>query len=279
MKNINILFYLFLLLIVVACNKQKEQLNPLEEILPLFDSTCSAFEQEKGYEKVKELGTNVFPYLIEEINKIHCLNETNLEERTRLFRISRVLSAFGTNLVSLTPEFQTLLKTDRNYISALNGFAEMRAAGVPYLLSVLTNKAEPDCIRRYAGFYLRVAGERIMEENTNTSPVNGVVSSLIPLLEADSDINGHYNALFCLEAFCKKEEIEKSLALLIDGACRYSDWVERLLCVKIIGRLLERFNCDNNSTLFVLEKISKEDPCERVRKQAEKILYDFANRP
>jgi len=247
---------------LAGCTEAGNKDKSLLKILTQLDPTCSQSDRAKAIESLRHLGTNAFPFMIEEMNsfKWHTPEEKDEEVLSRTRRLRTAFEVFGADLAPLIPEFQANLDTNRNFVSALDGFVAMGDRGAPYLIVAMTNCEPPIRLNAVAA---------IIKVGTNSAIAKLAVPNLLLLLNDQSAL------IRCVSVETVGElcaESDNCIAPLLKIALTDSDLVVRSQGVKAIGKISMRLGGMNANTKSVLEEISRQDKSDVVRLCAERVL-------
>lgn len=259
-------FILFLLLMVVftsGCGRAHYNGQKVSDLLKQLDPASPESDRAQAIGHLQRLGTNAFPFLIAEMNsfKWHTPQETNKSVIDRAQRLRAAFDVFGTNLIPLTNVFVESLNTNRNFVSAMDGLVAIGTRAVPYLLGALTN--------RESAIRLNAVAAILKLARTDSDTAMVALPHLIPLLK-DESVLVRSLATETLGLYCANPSA--CMPALLEIVLGDSDEVVRSQAVKAVGRIQARVGRIDPNTRSVLEKVSRQDTSQVVRRNAERLL-------
>jgi hypothetical protein len=259
-------FIVLLLLVAVAtsgCGQALYDGQEVSDILKQLAPASPEADRAQAIGRLQRLGTNAFPFLIAEMNsfKWHTPQETNKSVIDRAQRLRAAFDVFGTNLIPLTNVFVGNLNTNRNFVSAMDGLVAIGTRGVPYLLGALTHRESAVRLNAVAAI-LKLA-------RTDSDSAMLAMPHLIPLLK-DESVLVRSLATETLGLYCTNPSA--CMPALLEIVLGDSDEVVRSQAVKAVGRIQARVGRIDPNTRSVLEKVSRQDKSQVVRRSAERVL-------
>ena len=151
-----ILCLLVVLVFLQGCSKNAETYSgPLKEIFSQLDASrqesLSLEDVQKILDKVNDdlraMGTNVFTYIVEEMNsfkiaKIDYPWEDDKNTEKRFQNLQLVFGLLEKDMEPIIPEFVANLDTNRNFLTGISGLVNCGSLGMPYLEEALNHPDE-----------------------------------------------------------------------------------------------------------------------------------------
>ncbi len=279
-----ILCLLVALVFLQGCSKNDETYSaPLKEIFSQLDAcreeSLSLEERKAVLDKVNEdlqaMGTNVFTYIVEEMNsfKIAKLDypwEDNKDIERRFQNLQLVFGLLGKDMEPIIPEFVANLDTNRNFLTGISGLLNCGSLGLPYLETALNHPDEH--IREAVTISLIVKKNRSSDWEVRPELLKAVHAASVSLLENKSD------EVKCLAAFGVADYCTdpKSISILMERFTKETSPIVRIAFIKFSGQIYREFPDSDKNFLATLEKIVKDENNEdKVRKVAQFVLKDI----
>ena len=281
-----ILCLLVVLVFLQGCSKNAETYSgPLKEIFSQLDASrqesLSLEDVQKILDKVNDdlraMGTNVFTYIVEEMNsfkiaKIDYPWEDDKNTEKRFQNLQLVFGLLGKDMEPIIPEFVANLDTNRNFLTGISGLVNCGSLGMPYLEEALNHPDEH--IREAVTISLIVKKNRSPDWKVSPELSKAVHAASVSLLENKSD------EVKCLAAFGVADyctDPKESISILMDRFTKETSPIVRIAFIKLSGQIYREFPDSDKNFLATLEKIAKDENNEdKVRKVAQFVLKDIA---
>ena len=280
-----ILCLLVVLVFLQGCSKNAETYSgPLKEIFSQLDASrqesLSLEEVQKILDKVNDdlraMGTNVFTYIVEEMNSFKIAkidypweDDKNIEKRFQNLQL--VFGLLGKDMEPIIPEFVANLDTNRNFLTGISGLVNCGSLGMPYLEEALNHPDEH--IREAVTISLIVKKNRSPDWEPSPELSKAVHAASVSLLENKSD------EVKCLAAFGVADyctDPKESISILMDRFTKETTPIVRIAFIKLSGQIYREFPDSDKNFLTTLEKIAKDENNEdKVRKVAQFVLKDI----
>ena len=280
-----ILCLLVVLVFLQGCSKNAETYSgPLKEIFSQLDASrqesLSLEEVQKILDKVNDdlraMGTNVFTYIVEEMNSFKIAkidypweDDKNIEKRFQNLQL--VFGLLGKDMEPIIPEFVANLDTNRNFLTGISGLVNCGSLGMPYLEEALNHPDEH--IREAVTISLIVKKNRSPDWEPSPELSKAVHAASVSLLENKSD------EVKCLAAFGVADyctDPKESISILMDRFTKETSPIVRIAFIKFSGQIYREFPDSDKNFLTTLEKIAKDENNEdKVRKVAQFVLKDI----
>lgn len=280
-----ILCLLVVLVFLQGCSKNAETYSgPLKEIFSQLDASrqesLSLEEVQKILDKVNDdlraMGTNVFTYIVEEMNSFKIAkidypweDDKNIEKRFQNLQL--VFGLLGKDMEPIIPEFVANLDTNRNFLTGISGLVNCGSLGMPYLEEALNHPDEH--IREAVTISLIVKKNRSPDWEPSPELSKAVHAASVSLLENKSD------EVKCLAAFGVADyctDPKESISILMDRFTKETSPIVRIAFIKFAGQIYREFPDSDKNFLTTLEKIAKDENNEdKVRKVAQFVLKDI----
>ena len=280
-----ILCLLVALVFLQGCSKNAETYSgPLKEIFSQLDASrqesLSLEDVQKILDKVNDdlraMGTNVFTYIVEEMNsfkiaKIDYPWEDDKNTEKRFQNLQLVFGLLGKDMEPIIPEFVANLDTNRNFLTGISGLVNCGSLGMPYLEEALNHPDEH--IREAVTISLIVKKNRSPDWKVSPELSKAVHAASVSLLENKSD------EVKCLAAFGVADyctDPKESISILMDRFTKETSPIVRIAFIKFSGQIYREFPDSDKNFLTTLEKIAKDENNEdKVRKVAQFVLKDI----
>lgn len=280
-----ILCLLVVLVFLQGCSKNAETYSgPLKEIFSQLDASrqesLSLEDVQKILDKVNDdlraMGTNVFTYIVEEMNsfkiaKIDYPWEDDKNTEKRFQNLQLVFGLLGKDMEPIIPEFVANLDTNRNFLTGISGLVNCGSLGMPYLEEALNHPDEH--IREAVTISLIVKKNRSPDWKVSPELSKAVHAASVSLLENKSD------EVKCLAAFGVADyctDPKESISILMDRFTKETSPIVRIAFIKFSGQIYREFPDSDKNFLTTLEKIAKDENNEdKVRKVAQFVLKDI----
>ena len=280
-----ILCLLVVLVFLQGCSKNAETYSgPLKEIFSQLDASrqesLSLEDVQKILDKVNDdlraMGTNVFTYIVEEMNsfkiaKIDYPWEDDKNTEKRFQNLQLVFGLLGKDMEPIIPEFVANLDTNRNFLTGISGLVNCGSLGMPYLEEALNHPDEH--IREAVTISLIVKKNRSPDWKVSPELSKAVHAASVSLLENKSD------EVKCLAAFGVADyctDPKESISILMDRFTKETGPIVRIAFIKFSGQIYREFPDSDKNFLTTLEKIAKDENNEdKVRKVAQFVLKDI----
>ena len=281
-----ILCLLVVLVFLQGCSKNAETYSgPLKEIFSQLDASrqesLSLEDVQKILDKVNDdlraMGTNVFTYIVEEMNsfkiaKIDYPWEDDKNTEKRFQNLQLVFGLLGKDMEPIIPEFVANLDTNRNFLTGISGLVNCGSLGMPYLEEALNHPDEH--IREAVTISLIAKKNRSPDWEPSPELSKAVHAASVSLLENKSD------EVKCLAAFGVADyctDPKESISILMDRFTKETSPIVRIAFIKLSGQIYREFPDSDKNFLATLEKIAKDENNEdKVRKVAQFVLKDIA---
>lgn len=255
---------LILILAVDDLTRLYAQETPLSrrQFQAILDSLDSPFtknpERNEAAAKLRDLGTNALPFLLEELKAVGRIEETNVLAATnRKVKVQTAFEVLGSRARPLVPELVAELNAGRSLGNAPHALAQIGGleAGLA-LVQAITN----------ANARIRASGASAVQYfKENREIAQAAVPALLLLL---SDNSGPLRSMAANSLGTLKAESEQVIPALLRMAESDSDSVVRAAAVKSIAN----FRTDAAEVQARLEKIADSDKDEYVRRIAAQAL-------
>ena len=280
-----ILCLLVALVFLQGCSKNAETYSaPLKEIFSQLDvcreDSLSLKERKAVLDKVNEdlqaMGTNVFTYIVEEMNSFKIANidypwDDNKDIERRFQNLQLVFGLLGKDMEPIIPEFVANIDTNRNFLTGISGLLNCGSLGLPYLETLLNHPDEH--IREAVTISLIVKKNRSSDWEVSSEFSKAVHAASVSLLENKSD------EVKCLAAFGVADyctDPKESISILMDRFIKETTPIVRIAFIKLSGQIYREFPDSDKNFLATLEKIAKDENNEdKVRKVAQFVLKDI----